>query len=195
MIRTGDIIENPVTGERMRFVEASDVTGGEYTLIELTLEPHGFVAMAHMHPYQTETFEIVSGSVAFKVDGETVTAVPGDVVTVEPGQAHKFWNAGETEAVFRTEVRPSLRFEQMVETMFALAADGKTNKKGMPNPLRLAVIARAYFDDVRLPFPPVALQRFGLAMGAPVGRLVGYEATYVATPALAPAGLAVAVKA
>ncbi|MBA2614906.1 MAG: cupin domain-containing protein [Actinobacteria bacterium] len=192
MIRTGDIIENPVTGERMRFLEASDVTGGEYTLIELTLAPRGFVAMAHMHPYQTETFEVVSGTVTFKVAGETVTAEAGDVVTVEPGQAHKFWNVGETEAVFRTEVRPSLKFEQMVETMFALAADGKTNKKGMPNPIRLAVIAKAYFDDVRLPFPPVALQRLGLALGAPTGRLFGYEQTYAVVPASAPAGLAIA---
>ena len=35
--------------------------------------------------------------------------------------------------------------------MFALAADGKTNKKGMPGPLRLAVIANHHFDVVRLP--------------------------------------------
>ena len=195
MIRTGDIVENPVTRERMRFIEASDITGGEYTLIELTLAPDGFVAMAHMHPYQTETFEIVTGSVAFKVDGETVTAEAGDVLTVDPGQAHKFWNAGATEAAFRTEVRPSLNFERMVETMYGLAADGKTNKKGMPNPLRLAVIARAYFDDVRLPFPPVALQRFGLALGAPVGRLVGYEATYTPVAAAPATALAVGAEA
>ena len=62
--------------------------------------------------------------------------------------------------------------------MFALAADGKTNRKGMPNPLRLAVIARAHFDTVRLPFPPGWVQRLGLAMAAPVGRLVGYGAAY-----------------
>jgi hypothetical protein len=62
--------------------------------------------------------------------------------------------------------------------MFSLAADGKTNKRAMPNPLRLAVIARHHFDDVRLPFPPVALQRLGLALGAPVGRLLGYRETY-----------------
>ena len=54
--------------------------------------------------------------------------------------------------------------------MFSLAADGKTNRKGMPNPLRLAVIANAHFDTVRLPFPPAFLQRIGLALGAPVGR-------------------------
>jgi hypothetical protein len=48
----------------------------------------------------------------------------------------------------------------------------------MPNPLQLAVIARAHFDTVRLPFPPALLQRIGLALGAPVGRLAGYAPTY-----------------
>ena len=46
------------------------------------------------------------------------------------------------------------------------------------NPLRLAVIAHAHFDDVRLPFPPVWMQRAGLAMGAPIGRLMGFTPTY-----------------
>jgi hypothetical protein len=65
--------------------------------------------------------------------------------------------------------------------MFALAADGKTDRKGMPNLLRLAVIANAHFDTVRLPFPPAIVQRIGLALGAPAGRLVGYRPVY--TPA------------
>ena len=98
------------------------------------------------------------------------------------GSSHKFWNAGETEARFVTEVRPALQFERLLETMFALANDGKTNKKGMPNPLRLAVIANEHFDDVRLPFPPAWLQRAGLLMGAPVGRLLGFEPTYDGAP-------------
>jgi hypothetical protein len=67
--------------------------------------------------------------------------------------------------------------------MFSLAADGKTNRKGVPNLLRLAVIANAHFDTVRLPFPPAILQRIGLALGAPVGRALGYQPVYVpATP-------------
>jgi hypothetical protein len=78
-------------------------------------------------------------------------------------------------------VRPALRFESLIETMFTLAAEGKTNRKGLPNPLRLAVIAKAHFDTVRLPFPPAALQRIALAIGAPLGRAVGYRET-VARP-------------
>jgi len=106
-------------------------------------------------------------------------AGPGQRLTVPAGTAHKFWNAGDEEAHFVCEIRPALQFESLIETMFGLASDGKTNRKGMPNPLRLAVIANAHFDTVRLPFPPAPMQRLALAMGAPVGRLFGYGATYV----------------
>jgi hypothetical protein len=61
--------------------------------------------------------------------------------------------------------------------MFTLAAEGRTNRRGLPNPLRLAVIARAHFDTVRLPFPPAAVQRAALAIGAPLGRALGYRET------------------
>jgi hypothetical protein len=133
-----------------------------------------------MHPYQTERFEVLEGRVGLFVGGEEVVAEPGDVVTVEPGTAHRFWNAGESEARFLCKVSPALEFESLIETMFSLAAEGKTNRKGMPNPLRLAVIARSHFDTVRLPFPPAWLQRVGLALGAPLGRLFGYRPTVVA---------------
>jgi hypothetical protein len=61
----------------------------------------------------------------------------------------------------------------------------------MPNLLRLAVIAHAHFDTVRLPFPPAILQRIGLALGAPAGRLLGYEPTYVPGTGSAPAAATV----
>ena len=88
-------------------------------------------------------------------------------MTVEPGTAHQFWNATDASVRFRCEITPALQFEQLIETMFALANDGKTTKKGLPNPLQLAVIASHHFDDVRLPFPPVWMQKLGLMAGAP----------------------------
>jgi quercetin dioxygenase-like cupin family protein len=190
MIHAGDTIHNPVTGERIVFRQTSQETNGEAVVIETFVQPNGFVAAAHVHPGQEERFEILRGSVGFKVGGKKLVAGPGQRLTVPAGTPHKFWNAGDDEAHFVCEVRPALQFEALLETMFALAADGKTNRKGMPNPLRLAVIANAHFDTVRLPFPPALVQRIGLALGAPVGRVLGYEATYV--PA-APAPAAVAL--
>lgn len=178
MIRSGDVLHNPVTGETLHFLRSASDTNGEYVLLDALIEPDGFVAAAHLHPFQTEVFEVLEGTVEFKKGGKVVLAGPGETVVVEPGTPHRFRNAGDSTARFRCEVRPALQFEQLIETMFALASDGKTNRKGMPNPLRLAVVARSHFDDVRLPFPPDWMQRIGLALASPVGRLLGYGPTY-----------------
>ena len=183
MIRAGDSIENPVTGERLVFRQTSKETGGEAVVIETYVQPGGFVAAAHVHPLQEERFQVLRGTVGFKVAGEKLVAGPGTRLTVPPKTPHRFWNAGDETAHFVCEIRPALQFESLIETMYGLAADGKTNRKGMPNPLRLAVIAQAHFDTVRLPFPPALLQRFGLALGAPLGRMLGYGSSYVPTDA------------
>jgi quercetin dioxygenase-like cupin family protein len=180
MIRSGQTIENPVTGEVLVFHKTSRDTGGEYVLVETILRPGATVAAAHSHPYQSETFRVLEGRVGFKVGGKKVELAPGDGVTVLPRTAHKFWNASEGPARFTCEVRPALAFEQLIETMFGLAADGKTSKKGMPSPLPLAVIARHHFDDVRLPLIPHVLQRAALALGAPIGKAFGYREAYEA---------------
>jgi quercetin dioxygenase-like cupin family protein len=179
MIRTGDTIHNLVTGERITFLATSADTDGEAVVIETVVQPDGFVAAAHVHPSQSERFAVKSGTLGLKAGREKHTLGPGEVVTVEPGTAHRFWNAGEEPVTFVCEIRPALQFESLLETMFALAADGKTNRKGMPNPLRLAVIANAHFDTVRLPFPHALVQRIALALGAPLGRLAGYRPVYV----------------
>jgi quercetin dioxygenase-like cupin family protein len=182
MIRTGDKLENPVTGEILIFHRTSRDSGGDAVLVETIVGPDGFVAAAHVHPHQTERFEVLEGRLGLRVGDQELLAGPGDVVTVEAGTPHRFWNAGKSEARFLCEVRPALEFESLIETMFSLAADGKTNRRGMPNPLRLAVIARSHFDTVRLPFPPAWLQRAALAVGAPLGRLLGYRATVIGPP-------------
>jgi quercetin dioxygenase-like cupin family protein len=186
MIRTGDTLENPITGERITFLATSADTDGEAVVIETVVRPHGFVAAAHVHPSQSERFAVAAGTLGLKVGREKMTLGPGEVATVEAGTPHRFSNAGEDQVRFVCEIRPALQFESLLETMFALAADGKTSRKGMPSPLRLAVIARAHFDTVRLPFLPAWMQNAGLVLGAPLGRLFGYGPTYVSeagTPA------------
>jgi mannose-6-phosphate isomerase-like protein (cupin superfamily) len=178
MIRTGDTIHNPVTGERITFHATSADTKGESVVIECTVQPDGFVAAAHVHPSQSERFAVIDGTLGLKNGKGKLTLGRGEIAVVDPGTPHKFWNAGEDEVRFVCEVRPALQFESLLETMFVLAEDGKTNRKGMPNPLRLAVIAQAHFDTVRLPRPPAWLQKAGLALGAPLGRTLGYRPTY-----------------
>jgi quercetin dioxygenase-like cupin family protein len=185
-IRAGDTIEHRLTGETVHFLRTAADTGGELVEIEVTVEPDGAVAAAHVHPYQSERFEVLEGTLELRAGKTRTVAGPGDVVTVPAGRVHSFRNVGETTARFRCEVRPALQFERFLETMFGLAADGKTNGRGMPSPLRLAVIANAHFDDDRLPYVPTFAQRAALVAGAAVGRLVGFEPTYEAPRELEP---------
>lgn len=181
MIRSGERLENPITGEVMIFHRTAADSDGEAVVVETIVHPDGFVAAAHVHPHQSERFEVLEGRLGLRIGRETVEARPGEILVVEPGTPHRFWNPGAAEVRFLCEVRPALEFESLVETMFALAAEGRTNRRGMPNPFNLAVVARAHFETVRLPFPPAWAQRAALALGAPLGRLLGYEAM-VPTP-------------
>jgi quercetin dioxygenase-like cupin family protein len=166
MIRTGDSIANPVTGETVTFQQTAADSDGEVVIAEVTLEPGSSGPGVHVHPNQTETFRIIDGAVGFRVGRGRRVATTADTVVVEPGTAHTFWNAGKGQAHFLCEIRPALGFERLLETMFALARDGKTNRQGVPHPLRLAAIADHHHHDIQLPVVPVPLQRVAARLGA-----------------------------
>ena len=178
MIQPGRSIQNPVTGETLVFHETASSTGGRYVRFETIARPEAFVAAAHVHPYQTERFDVIAGTLGVRVGRKKLELGAGEAIDVEPGSAHKWWNAGEDELRFLCEISPALEFESLIETMYGLAADGKTNRKGMPNPLRLAVIANHHFDVVRLPLIPHVLQKAALVPGSLLGRAVGFGPTY-----------------
>ena len=190
MIRAGETLVNPVSGETITFIETAAETSGEYTLIEVSVTPGGGVPMAHIHPYQTETFEVLEGELSMKAGRENVVARAGEIVRVPPREVHRFWNATDSVVRFRCTVAPALGFERFIETMFALAADGKLSKRGLPNPVRLATIANAHFADSRAPYIPAWMQKAGLLAGAALGRTLGYDPAYerrTPVPELVPA--------
>ena len=130
MIHKGDRLENPVTGEILIFHNTSRETGGEAVLVETIVRPGGFVAAAHVHPHQTERFEVLEGRVGLRIGDKESVVGPGDIAAVEPGIPHRFWNAGESDARFLCEVRPALEFESLIETMFTLAREARRTARG-----------------------------------------------------------------
>src|SRR2546423_1736845 len=116
MIHAGDTIENPITGEGIVFNKTSAETSGEAVEIEVYVRPGGVVAAAHVHPYQTERFEVVSGRIGLKLGRRKLEAGPNDNVVVEPGTPHKFWNAADRELHFVTGAKPAVRFQRTLRT-------------------------------------------------------------------------------
>jgi quercetin dioxygenase-like cupin family protein len=163
-IAPGQTLENPVTGERFTFAHTAGSTGGELLAFELALRPGGAVPIPHVHPIQTERFEVVAGRMRFRIGLRTRVAEAGEVIEVAPGVLHGFANAGEEEARMRVEVRPALAMEQMFADVIALARAGRMSKRGLPrNPLELAVLARTYDQEAHAPFMTVGVQRALLA--------------------------------
>jgi quercetin dioxygenase-like cupin family protein len=160
VIRAGDTIANPVTGERFTFTHVRE----DLLAFDFALAPGGKVPIAHVHPVQTERFEVVSGSVRFRIGFRSFVARPGDVVEAPPGVAHGFGNAGDGEARMRVEVRPALAMADMFEEVVELARAGGMTKRGLPrNLLTLAALARRYDREAHAPGLTVPLQRILLA--------------------------------
>lgn len=178
MARTGDVLEHPVTRERIVWRQVAEDTRGELLQIDLFAQPGGFVAAEHVHPNQEERFEVLAGTLALRVDGRERTLGVGEVAVVPAGRPHAWWNAAPEEAHVLGEVRPALRTEMFFETFFGLAKDGKTNRRGLPNPLQLAVLMREYEDELRLARPSITIQRGLFGPLAVLGRLLGYRGWY-----------------
>ena len=163
-ITPGQTLENPVTGERFTFTDTAATTDGELLAFDFALRPGGAVPIPHVHPIQTERFEVVAGRMRFRVGLRTLVAEPGDVVEVQPGVIHSFANAGEDEARVRVEVRPALAMEEMLAEVVAMAEAGLMTRRGLPRKLRdLAALARKYDQEAHAPFLSVGMQRVLLA--------------------------------
>jgi quercetin dioxygenase-like cupin family protein len=183
MAHVGETLENPITRERLTFLETADATNGELLRVELVFAPGGFVPAIHTHPRQEERIEVVSGTPSFCIAGDQHIAHAGDVVVVPPGTPHSWRNDGHEPSRAVVELRPALRMETVFECLAALAAQGKLDRRGFPNPLQGAVIAREFKNelaparDPNIPFGwlPLPVLRFLLLVIAPVGAALGYR--------------------
>lgn len=180
MSKAGDVIENPVTGERVVARVGTEDSGGGLLVVDGYIRPGGAVTGEHVHPAIEETFTVVRGRVGFRLDGRESIAELGQRLRVPAGMAHDWWNAGEEEAHIVVEISPATRFEEMALNLFGLAQDGKTNSKGMPNLLQAAIFAREFRDVLYFTKPPLLVQRLLFGALAVVARLFGYRGSYPA---------------
>jgi quercetin dioxygenase-like cupin family protein len=178
MAKAGDTLGHPVTGERLVWRRVARDTNGELVEGDLFARPGGHPAAAHVHPHQEERFGVLAGTIKLQVDGEETTLRVGEWAEVPVGRPHTWWNDSQEDAHVLVQVAPALRMEMFFETFFGLAKDGKTNSKGLPNLLSMAVILREYRNEVRLARPPAFVQGAVFGPLAVLGRRLGYRGWY-----------------
>jgi quercetin dioxygenase-like cupin family protein len=181
MAIVGEAIENPLSGERITWVQTAASSNGEVLACDLELRPGAAVAAEHRHLRQEERFTVTSGTIGLSIAGIERSLAAGEEAVVPPGVAHHWWNSGSESAVVRVELRPALESEVFFETLFGLARDGKTNAKGVPGLLQIAVAYADLGDSCsRLVRPPVAVQKILLTPLVPLARRLGKRAAYQA---------------
>ena len=164
-----------MTGERFAFRETDGGLRFDYYL-----EPGGCAVgrVDHAHPRQEERFEVRSGELDVRIDGDEWTATRGTKFAIPAKTPHTVRNEGDEEVHAVVEIRPALETKTFFETMSGLGREGKTNRWGLPRPLQLAVIAHAYREEIYYPSVPVTVQRATAAVCALIGRALGYRSRY-----------------
>lgn len=178
MSHRGEVSENPVTGERVVILTDPFEHPDRVLVAHLFVAPGGRVALEHWHPGITERFHVLHGRVGFLIGTEEHELSPGESAEVPPNTPHDWWQLGAETAEVVVEVAPGDRFMEMVGTFFGLARDGKSDKKGVPKPLQLAVSATAYSDVMVVASPPPWVQKALFGVLAPIGRARGLEPSY-----------------
>jgi len=175
------LIVNQRTGQRMGFIEGDGkdpvAAVGRPTALRIECwspaseeqEPN------HTHPEQVSGFEIISGELAFWVDGKEFRAGPGETVTIPPAVNHRFWNPTDTEAHYVGTFAPALDTRHFFEVLFRLANEGKLGKRGMPKPLLMPVLVRTFHREIRPSSPPWLVTRLAATALAPIAALRGYR--------------------
>jgi mannose-6-phosphate isomerase-like protein (cupin superfamily) len=175
-VHAGDVIWNPLTGEKALLVESAEETDGARIVADLAVEVGGFVPGGeHVHDHCAEHFEVRSGRIAFLLGGEQRTLAPGEQVTARPGTWHRWWNPGDEEVLARVRVEPALRFQEAILVFWGLCADGHTNAEGRPAPMFGALLATRYRAELRYRQPPDVVQRLLLPPLAALARRRGLE--------------------
>ena len=106
MVDVGDVIENPVTGERITFVRTSEQTGGAIAEMDLELSPTAFLAAEHIHRSQEEKFQVLDGHILLHCGGKESISGPGDTAAVPPGVTYAWAPHGDAGARVRLTFTP-----------------------------------------------------------------------------------------
>jgi mannose-6-phosphate isomerase-like protein (cupin superfamily) len=113
---------HPIQRDRATFLETSEESGGERTLVELEVAPGGGNTL-HRHLAFSERFEVLEGELTVHVGGRDVVLRPGDSATAPIGSLHHFANRTDETVTATVELRPgSLGFERAIQIAYGSTA-------------------------------------------------------------------------
>jgi mannose-6-phosphate isomerase-like protein (cupin superfamily) len=164
------VLELRHTGERLVLHRTRDSRGIEELHLAGSLPPHGEGPPLHIHTFEDEHGEVVSGTLSATLDGKTISIAAGGSARFPKGSAHRWWNAGDDELVFRGVATPAVDLDRFLHALFEVLNSGEA---GRPPLFYLAhVLHRHRKTQTTLIMPPV-LQSVSLPILVLIGTVLG----------------------
>ena len=152
MASTGQTLENPASGERITIRQTAADTHGELLAIDLELPAGRRVPGWPAHPpAQEERFEVVEGTMRFKMGRERVVAGPARSSSSPPASRTTSPTPVTSRRSSASRCDPPLKMEPLFETAVGLAEEGRTMLGGIPKPLDLALFIASSRTKCRRP--------------------------------------------
>jgi quercetin dioxygenase-like cupin family protein len=153
-----NVLRNPVTGDVVTLFDPLPRSPGDALVFTTLLPPGAAGSPPHRHARLTETFEVLEGSVEFRIGAATRSLPAGETVTIRPSRIHGFRNASAAPALLKCTVTHGARFARFLQGLQTAAETGAATAAGLPrDPRRLA---RLLLDaDFHFPVLPMGLQR------------------------------------
>jgi mannose-6-phosphate isomerase-like protein (cupin superfamily) len=125
--RAGQEIEGP-DGFRLLLERTGAETNGEALEMEATYPGSAGLPPEHLHPSQSERFEVLEGAMRAVIAGEERLYEAPETFEVPAGTHHQM--TGEGPARVRWEVRPALRTAEFFERLYG---DGPDSMSAAPS--------------------------------------------------------------
>ncbi len=128
-----DTIDNPVTRERITFIETAAQSAGTRTIADVDVAPGGGVFL-HRHADHEEWIDVLDGEIEVTVGGVPRRARAGEHVVIAAGDVHGWRNpSGDRTLRFRGTMTPGHPgFETALRVAFGLGRDGGLRSSGVP---------------------------------------------------------------
>jgi mannose-6-phosphate isomerase-like protein (cupin superfamily) len=164
------VLELRHTGERLVLHRARDTQGIEELHLSGTLPARREGPPLHIHAFEDEDGQVVSGTLSASLDGKTMTVGPGGGARFPKGSAHRWWNAGDEELIFRGVATPAVDLDRFLQALFEVLNAGNS---GRPPLFYLAhVLYRHRKTQTALVMPRIA-QSVMLPIMVLVGTIIG----------------------
>ncbi|HEX8744155.1 MAG TPA: cupin domain-containing protein [Thermoleophilaceae bacterium] len=160
-----ELHEDPVGRQRLAFEHGTDEDGTPIVVVDCWVDPGGGVP-PHIHPNQTEVFDVIEGEMTFTAGRSKRAAGAGETVAVAPGTRHAYENRGDATVHMRCTATPALDLESFLTTTARLAREGHVKRIGPlrgPGSLRglpqVAALIKDHRENTLILMPPPIVQR------------------------------------